>query len=154
VPSTRANRCWILAYFVSWAALAGGACTLLAAVAWDISDGRVIDDDAALLGIPTGIVLGCLAARSTLGRRRVHGALVGIGLLVAVSGTAGAWQMFAAAAAQPVLGPFAGLGEVMVGVALLGLAALGVVCFAAGSTGRLAARTATAAREQPEIHGS
>jgi hypothetical protein len=140
VPPHLAHRGWTVAYFASWVLAAGGACGLVAAV-WSLRSDHVIDE-RALPGIAFGVVLGFLAARSTVQRRGVHRLLAVGGVLAAAAGIAGAMRMFAAAKAARGDGPFAGMGEVVVGVALAAVAAIGVACLAAGTTGWLAARTA------------
>jgi len=141
MPAHRAHRCWIVAYVASWVLAAGGVCAVLAAVVATNFRGRLIDDGAALLGLAIGGLLGCLAARSTLRHRGVHRGLVVVGALAAVTGIAGAVSMFAAAATPHGEGPYAGLGDVVGAVASAAVAAIGLACLAAGTAGRLAART-------------
>ena len=142
MPSRRAHRCWNLAYFESWMLAAGGASGLLGTIVGSIYGPRVVDTDAALVGVPIGVALGFLGARSTLRRRGLHRVLVAGGALAAAAGTAGAGIMFAAARSARGDGPFVGLGEALTGFLLAAVAAIGLACLAAGTTGRLAARTA------------
>jgi hypothetical protein len=137
-----AYRCWSVAYFASWALAASGACGLVSAVAWSASGIRRIDDDVVLLGFLIGAVLGLVAARATRQRRGVHRALLAGGLVAIAAGTAGAVKMFAAAESRHGHGPFAGLGEALVGLVLVAVAAIGVAGLAAGAFGWLAARSA------------
>jgi hypothetical protein len=62
--------------------------------------------------------------------------------VVAALGTVLALEMFVAARTRRGKGWFAGTGDVIAGLAAPWLAASGVAWFAAGTTGRLAARTA------------
>ena len=142
MPAHRAHRCWLVAYFVCWVLALAGACGLVAVVAWSAFGPRMVDDDAALLGIPAGAVLGFYAARRTVQRRTVHRALLVGGLLGAAACTVGAVSQFAASTARHGEGPFSGLGEALLGMLLAFVAAIGVVCCVAGAAGLLAARTA------------
>src|SRR5262245_63751558 len=146
MPPDRAHRCWLVAYFASWVLFLGGACGLVAVVVWSACGPRIVDDDAALLGFPLGAALGVFAARATVRRRAVHRALIVVGLVAAAVGTVGAVSQFAASRASHGGGPFAGLGAALFGMLLACIAALRVVCTAAGAAGRLAARTAPGAR--------
>jgi hypothetical protein len=141
MPRAPAHRCWIVAYYACWMLAAGGACGLAAVIVWSACGPRFIDDDAGLFGIPVGVVLGFVAARKTVRHRGAHRALVIAGALAAVAGSAGAVSMFGASRTGGE-GPFAGLGEVLAGLLFGCVAAIGVVCLAAGTTGRLVARTA------------
>lgn len=64
------------------------------------------------------------------------------GTLAAAVGAAGAVGMFAAARSARGDGPYVGLGDVLSGLLLAAVAAIGLACLAVGTTGRLAARTA------------
>ena len=141
VPKLRAEHCWIVGYFVSWILAASGACTLGSAMG-GAACGSGVDDDVVVLGIPLGAAVGFFAARATRRRRVVHRLLLVGGLVLAVIGVVGGVILFAAAETQSGRGCMAGLGEAILGVLALCVAALGVLSFAAGTTGCLATRAA------------
>lgn len=136
---------WMVAYALAWAIALGGAGALVATLVFATTDGHGVDDDVApLIGAPLGVALGAWLAHKTRASRRTHRRLLVCGALLAVVASLAAVAAWSKAHEVKGTGPFAGIGEVLLGLLAAAIAAIAVLLFVAGVCGRFADRARVA----------
>ena len=110
------RRLFSVGYFGSWLIAAALLSYALTALLWGIADVSTltgVDDDVALLALPTGAVLGAWGAVRARCASVLHRAFFICGILIAAVGTVMAIRFAQSSGQAAGSGPFAGFGELV-----------------------------------------
>jgi len=135
------TRLFIGGYYLSWMAASALLVHVPLAVAWGaagLSHRLGIDDGVTALGLPLGAALGAWAAARTRSARKLRLVFLMLGPLLLLAGAWLACSSLAASERAKGLGPFSGLGELVVAAMAIVLGVFGVFVFGIWMFGSLA----------------